>query len=212
MRAGLCEDALRLARMVAELMPDEPEALGLAALLELQASRLRTRARRSGELVPLADQDRSRWDRLLIQRGLTMLSRANAAGRTRGPYTLQAAIAACHARAASVETTDWPGIVALYTELLDIMPSPVVALNRAVAIGMAEGPAAGLSAVDEIAGERVFARYHLLPAVRGDLLEKLGRREDARAEFERAAGMTRNEAEQAWLSQRVALLREARFT
>ena len=201
-KSALCEDALRLARILAGLMPGETEAMGLAALLEIQASRLKARTAPSGELVPLADQDRTRWDRLLIQRGLTMLGRAESEGRPRGPYTLQAAIAGCHARAASVETTDWRRILALYTELFEAMPSPVVALNRAVAVSMAEGPAAGLSAVDEIAGDGAFARYHLLPAVRADLLEKLGRNAEARAEFARAAGMTRNEAERAWLERR----------
>jgi RNA polymerase sigma factor (sigma-70 family) len=206
-KSELCEDALRLARIVAELIP-EAEAMGLAALLEIQASRLKARTAPSGELVPLADQDRSRWDRLLIQRGLTMLGRAESAGRKPGPYTLQAAIAACHARAASIETTDWRRIVTLYTVLLDGMPSPVVALNRAVAVGMAEGPAAGLSAVDEIAGDGALARYHLLPAVRADLLEKLGRHDEARTEFERAAAMTHNEAERAWLCRRAAAAAE----
>lgn len=209
MRVSLCEDALRLARMVAELMSREPEALGLAALLEIQASRLKARTGPGG-LVPLAQQDRSRWDRLLIGRGLATLARADAladAGR-RGSYHLQAAIAACHARASSVDATDWARIVALYTELLAATPSPVVALNRAVAIGMASGPAAGLSATDELAGERALAGYHLLPAVRGDLLDKLGRFEDARVEFERAATLTANAVEQAWLRKRAADMRE----
>jgi RNA polymerase sigma factor (sigma-70 family) len=209
-KIGLCEDALRLARIVAELMPGEAEAMGLAALLEIQASRLKARTT-GGALVPLAEQDRTRWDRLLIQRGLGMLRRAELAG-PRGPYTLQAAIAACHARAASLDTTDWRRIVALYSELFEAMPSPVVALNRAVAVGMAEGPAAGLSAVDEIAGHAALARYHLMPAVRGDLLEKLGRRDEARAEFERAAALTRNEVERAWLRRRAEALAAERIT
>ena len=207
-RTGLCEDALRLARIVVELAPDEPEAAGLAALLELQASRLNTRVSPAGELIPLADQDRARWDRLLIGRGLSALSRAEAAGPLRGPYTLQAAIAACHARAISVEGTDWRRIEMLYTELLAITRSPVVALNRAVAIGMARGPAAGLSAVDEIAGDRALERYHLLPAVRADFLEKLARFGEARAEFQRAADLTRNGAERGWLEKRVRLMEE----
>ena len=212
MRAALCEDALRLARMVAELMPAEPEALGLAALLELQASRLKSRLSTSGEIVPLADQDRSRWDRLLIARGLTMLTRAESVAPGRGPYVLQAAIAACHARAASVDDTDWARIVALYTELLEQVPSPIIALNRAVAVGMADGPAAGLSAVDQIAGESVFTRYHLLAAVRGDLLEKLKRTREAADEFTRAAAMTRNDAERAWLERRARAAADASFT
>ena len=211
-KIGLCEDALRLARIVAELMPDEAEAMGLVALLEIQASRLKARTTASGALVPLAGQDRTRWDQLLIQRGLTMLARAESASRARGPYALQAAIAACHARAPSLEATDWRRIVTLYSELLEAMPSPVVALNRAVAIGMAEGPAAGLSAVDEIAGDGALARYHLMPAVRGDLLEKLGRRDEARAEFERAAAMTRNDVERAWLERRARAQAAERIT
>ncbi len=209
MRVSLCEDALRLARMVAELMTPEPEALGLAALLEIQGSRLKARTGPGG-LVPLARQARSRWDRLLIGRGLATLARADALavqGR-RGTYHLQAAIAACHALATSLDATDWARIVALYTELHSANPSPVVALNRAVAIGMASGPAAGLSALDELEGDRALAGYHLLPAVRGDLLDRLGRFEDARAEFERAASLTANLVEQDWLRKRAAQMRE----
>ena len=197
MRPALCEDALRLGRVLAELMPAEPEVHGLVALMELQASRLHARRGPNGEPILLADQNRARWDHLLIRRGLAALQRA---GSARGPYALQAAIAACHATARDVSETDWPRIVELYEELGSIAPSPIVELNRAVAVSMAWGPAAGLEIVDALASQ--LAGYHLLPAVRGDLLEKLGRREEARAEFARAARLTRNEREKALLLRR----------
>jgi len=206
LRSDLCEDALRLARMVAALAPDDAEASGLAALLEIQASRLKARVGPSGEAVLLADQNRATWDRLLIQRGLTALNRAERLSVARGPYTLQAAIAACHARAVSVAETDWSRIVSIYDELLERMPSPVVALNRAVAVAMADGPEAGLVIVDALARESALKSYHLLPAVRGDRLAKMGRMEEARTEFARAASLTRNEAE------RDVLLRRAQFS
>ncbi|MFA7248156.1 MAG: RNA polymerase sigma factor [Dehalococcoidia bacterium] len=195
MRPALCEDALRLGRILAELMPGEPEVHGLVALMEIQASRIRARTGPSGEPILLLDQNRARWDHLLIGRGLAALARAEALGGAHGPYALQAALAACHARARTPEDTDWERIVALYDALAAVAPSPVVALNRAVAVGMAFGPAAGLEAVDALAGERSLRSYHLLPGVRGDLLAKLGRFEDARAEFERAASMTGNARE-----------------
>ncbi|MDG9702708.1 RNA polymerase sigma factor [Streptomyces sp. DH37] len=192
-RPALCEDALRLARVLEGLMPDEPEVHGLAALLELQASRIAARTGPGGEPVLLADQNRATWNRMLILRGLEALSRA---GRgPYGPYCLQAAIAACHARSARYEDTDWTTIAALYGRLAALAPSPVVELNRAVAVSMAEGPEAGLGLVDALAGEPALRSYHLLPSVRGDLLERLGRGEEARAEFERAASLTRNERE-----------------
>jgi RNA polymerase sigma factor (sigma-70 family) len=191
-RPELCQEALRLGRIVAELMPEEPEVHGLAALMELQASRLRARVGPAGEAVLLPDQDRARWDRLLIGRGLVALERARRLGRPAGPYVLQAEIAACHARAPTAEQTDWARIAALYAALAQRMGSPVIELNRAVALGMAIGPAAGLELVDELRDEPALADYHLLWSVRGDLLEKLGRRAEARAEFERAASMTRN--------------------
>ncbi|MFD7961157.1 RNA polymerase sigma factor [Streptomyces zaomyceticus] len=194
LRPGLCEDALRLARVLAALVPREGEAQGLAALLELQASRTAARTGPGGRPVRLAAQDRRRWNRLLIRRGFAALERAGD-GRSYGPYALQAAIAACHARAASYEETDWATIAALYGKLGVLTPSPVVELNRAVAVSMAEGPAAALPIVDALAGEPGLARYHLLPSVRGDLLARLGRAEEARAEFERAAELTRNESE-----------------
>ncbi|MEU7122376.1 RNA polymerase sigma factor [Streptomyces zaomyceticus] len=194
LRPGLCEDALRLARVLAALVPREGEAQGLAALLELQASRTAARTGPGGRPVLLAAQDRRRWNRLLIRRGFAALERAGD-GRSYGPYALQAAIAACHARAASYEETDWATIAALYGKLGVLAPSPVVELNRAVAVSMAEGPAAALPIVDALAGEPGLARYHLLPSVRGDLLARLGRAEEARAEFERAAELTRNESE-----------------
>ncbi|PWI44057.1 sigma-70 family RNA polymerase sigma factor [Streptomyces sp. ICBB 8177] len=206
MRPALCEDALRLARLVAALMPDEAEAHGLAALLEIQASRAAARTGPSGEPVLLADQDRGRWDQLLIRRGFTALARAEAAGSAAGtgpgPYTLQAAIAACHARARTARETDWRGIVRLYDALALRAPSPVVALNRAVALAMADGPAAGLAVVDELSGEPSLKGYHLLPTVRGDLLARLGRYEEARAEFARAAALTRNTRERELLLSR----------
>jgi RNA polymerase sigma factor (sigma-70 family) len=195
LRPELCEDALRLGRILAGLVPDEPEAHGLVALMEIQASRARARVGPSGEPVLLFDQDRTRWDYLLVHRGLAALERAEALGGSLGPYTLQAAIAACHARARAPAETDWLRIVALYDALAVLAPSPVVELNRAVALGMAFGPAAGLEVVDELTGEPPLAAYHLLPSVRGDLLVKLGRLEEARAEFERAASLTRNTRE-----------------
>ena len=203
-RPALCEDALRLGRILAELMPNESEVHGLVALMEIQASRLRARVGPSGEPILLLDQDRSRWDQLLIRRGLAALERAEALEGGRGPYALQAAIAACHARARTAEETDWPRIAALYTALAHLGPSPVVELNRAVAVGMAFGPAAGLELADALTSEPSLRSYHLLPAVRGDLLEKLGRMDEARAEFERAASLTKNAREQQLLQARAA--------
>ncbi|MFY0575033.1 RNA polymerase sigma factor [Cystobacter fuscus] len=201
-RPALCEDALRLGRILAGLVPKEPEVHGLVALMELQASRLRARVGPSGEPVLLLDQNRGRWDQLLIRRGLAALERAEALGGARGPYTLQAAIAACHARARTPVETDWARIAALYETLAELTPSPVVELNRAVAISMAFGPAAGLELVDALLSERSLEGYHLLPSVRGDLLEKLGRLDEARAEFERAASLTHNERERKLLLDR----------
>lgn len=205
-RPALCEDALRLARILAELAPQETEVHGLLALMEIQASRLRARTRADGEPVLLLEQDRSRWDRLLIRRGLNELQRAEALatehGDGLGPYALQAAIAACHARAHTAEETDWKAIVALYDALAALVPSPVVELNRAVALAMAFGPAAGLEVADALRSEPLLKGYHLLPSVRGDLLYKLGRLADARVEFERAASMTRNAREHALLARR----------
>ncbi|GGY05958.1 RNA polymerase subunit sigma-24 [Streptomyces tanashiensis] len=198
LRPGLCEHALRLARGLAALMPGESEVHGLAALLELQASRTAARTGPDGEPVLLADQNRSRWNRLLVRRGFAALERAGD-GRSYGPYALQAAIAACHARAGSYEATDWATIAALYGRLGTLAPSPVVELNRAVAVSMTEGPEAALRIVDALAAEPALARYHLLPSVRGDLLARLGRTAEARAEFARAAGLTRNESERALL-------------
>jgi RNA polymerase sigma factor (sigma-70 family) len=195
MRPELCEDAVRLGRILAQLTPAEPEVHGLVALMEIQASRVRARAGPSGEPILLLDQDRSRWDRLLINRGLAGLSRAEELGGARGPYALQAAIAACHARAFRPEDTDWAGIAGLYGVLAEVMPSPVVELNRAVAVSMASGPQAGLDLVDVLAAEPSLRGYHLLPSVRGDLLMKLGRPDEARAEFERAAALTSNAQE-----------------
>ena len=200
MRPGLCEDALRLGRILSELMPDQSEVHGLTALMEIQASRAAARVSPSGEPILLLDQDRSRWDQLLIRRGLAALERAQA----RGPYVLQAAIAACHARARTAAETDWLRITALYGSLAELTPSPVVELNRAVALSMAFGPAAGLAVVDELAAEPSLASYHLLPSVRGDLLFKLGRYAEARQEFERAAALTRNAREQGLLLARAA--------
>jgi predicted RNA polymerase sigma factor len=191
-RPALCEDALRLGRILAELAPREPEVHGLVALMELQASRLRARVGPSGEPILLLDQDRGRWDQLLIRRGFAALARAEQLGGALGPHALQAAIAACHARARTADETDWKRIAALYEALMRIEPSPVVELNRAVAVAMAFGPAAGLEIVDRLASERALGKYHLLPAVRGDLLAKLGRSEEARLEFERAAALTQN--------------------
>jgi RNA polymerase sigma factor (sigma-70 family) len=204
LRPELCEDALRLGRILAGLVPDEPEAHGLVALMEIQASRARARVGPSGEPVLLFDQDRTRWDYLLVHRGLAALERAEALGGALGPYTLQAAIAACHARARAPAETDWLRIVALYDALAVLAPSPVVELNRAVALAMAFGPAAGLEIVDELTEEPSLAGYHLLPSVRGDLLVKLGRLEEARAEFQRAASLTRNTRERNLLLARAA--------
>ena len=204
MRPALCEDALRVGRILAELAPGEPEVHGLVALMEIQASRSRARTGPSGEPVLLLDQDRGRWDGILIQRGLAALDRALARGGAPGPYTLQAAIAACHARAHTAAETDWARIAALYGELAAVVPSPIVELNRAVAVGMAFGPAAGLPLVDELRAEPSLASYHLLPSVRGDLLFKLDRRAEARQEFERAAGLTRNVRERDLLLARAA--------
>jgi RNA polymerase sigma factor (sigma-70 family) len=201
-RPALCEDALRLGRVLAGLAPEEPEVHGLVALMEIQASRLRARTGPAGEPVLLLDQNRARWDRLLIGRGLAALERAAELGGARGPYALQAAIAACHARAPTSGETDWPRIAALYAELGAVAPSPVVELNRAVAVSMAEGPAAGLVLLDELVEDESLAGYHLLPAARGDLLAKLGRAGEARAEFLRAAEMTRNVRERRLLLDR----------
>jgi len=203
-RPALCEEALRLGRILAELEPREPEVHGLVALMEIQASRLHARVGPSGEPVLLLDQDRARWDRLLVRRGLAALERAERLGGARGPYALQAAIAACHARARSAGETDWERIAALYGELARVAPSPVVELNRAVAVAMASGPAAGLELVDRLTSEPALAGYHLLPAVRGDLLVKLGRLDEARVELERAASLTRNAREHDLLLERAA--------
>jgi RNA polymerase sigma factor (sigma-70 family) len=204
MRPALCEDALRLGRILAGLAPNEPEVHGLVALMEIQASRSRARVGPSGEPVLLLDQDRSRWDQVLIRRGLTALERALALGGS-GPYALQAAIAACHARARTSAETDWRRIAALYSALVQVAPSPVVELNRAVAVGMAFGPAAALRLVESLRSEPTLKSYHLLPSVRGDLLVKLGRLEEARADFERAASLTRNVRERTLLLERAAL-------
>jgi RNA polymerase sigma factor (sigma-70 family) len=206
MRPALCEDALRLARILAELAPDEPEVLGLLALMEIQASRLRARTGPSGEPVLLLVQDRARWDHVLVRRGLGALERAEKAGGALGPYTLQAAIAACHARARTPAETDWKRIVALYDALAQLMPSPIVELNRAVAVSMAYGPEEGLALVDAIASQPALGGYHLLPSVRGDFLEKLGRFDEAKSEFERAASLTRNAREVRLLLDRAAAL------
>jgi len=195
MRPALCAEAVRLARVLAQLAPAEPEVHGLAGLLEIQASRIPARTDSDGAPVLLLDQDRTRWDRLLISRGLAALQTALDLGGERGPYVLQASIAACHARAFRPGETDWQRIVALYEVLAEVMPSPIVELNRAVAMSMAFGPQAGLDLVDQLAAEPALRGYHLLPSVRGDLLSKLGRTEEARAEFERAAELTRNERE-----------------
>jgi RNA polymerase sigma factor (sigma-70 family) len=202
MRPALCEEALRLGRMLAALAPREPEVHGLIALMEIQASRLHARVGHDGEPVLLLDQDRGRWDHLLIQRGLAALERAEQLGGAFGAYALQAAIAACHGRARTAEETDWPRIATLYAALARVTPSPVVELNRAVAVSMAAGPDAALPLVDRLSDEPALKQYHLLPSVRGDLLFKLGRHQEARAEFERAASMTRNAREQALLRAR----------
>jgi len=204
MRPALCLDALRLGRLVAELLPREPEAHGLVALMEIQASRTRARVGPAGEPILLLDQNRGQWDPLLIRRGLAALERAEALGGALGPYALQAAIAACHARARTPEETDWPQIAALYDALAQIAHSPVVELNRAVAYGMAFGPAAGLELADALVAEPSLRSYHLLPSVRGDLLAKLGRSDEARSEFERAAALTRNARERELLLERAA--------
>jgi RNA polymerase sigma factor (sigma-70 family) len=204
MRPELCQDALRLGRILVGLAPNEPEAHGLVALMEIQASRMRARISPTGEPILLLDQNRARWDQLLIRRGLAALARGEQLAEARGPYLLQAAIAACHARARTAEETDWGRIAALYEELVERMPSPVVELNRAVAVSMAEGPAAGLDIVDALTSEPSLKHYHLLPSVRGDLLFKLGRLDEARKEFERAAALTKNARERKLLLERAA--------
>jgi RNA polymerase sigma factor (sigma-70 family) len=204
MRPGLCDEALRLGRVLAELVPAEPEVHGLVALMEIQASRSRARVGPSGEPVLLLDQDRARWDGLLVRRGLAALERAEALGGAQGPYALQGAIAACHARARTPAETDWGRIAALYEALARLAPSPVIELNRAVAVAMAAGPAAGLAIVDALASEPSLEGYHHLPSVRGDLLAKLGRLDEARAELERAASLTRNARERDVLLSRAA--------
>ncbi len=201
-RPALCEDALRLGRILAELAPKEREVHGLVALMEIQASRLHSRVDAAGEPILLLDQDRSRWDQLLIRRGLAALERAEKLSGAPGPYALQAAIAACHARALTAASTEWIRIAALYAALMRVQPSPVVELNRAVALSMAFGPEAGLEVVDTLTSEPSLKDYHLLPTVRGDLLEKLGRFAEARREFERAASLTRNSREQKFLRER----------
>ena len=203
-RPELIEESLRLGRILAELLPSEPEVHGLVALMELQASRSRARTGPSGEQVLLLEQDRSRWDWMLVGRGLTALERAQRTGGALGPYTLQAAVAACHARARVADDTDWERIVALYDALAQLMPSPVIELNRAVAVGMAFGPEAALELMEALSAEPALRDYHLLPAARGDLLAKLGRDEEARAEFNRAASMTQNSRERATLLERMA--------
>lgn len=203
-RPGLCEDALRLGRVLAELMPESPEVHGLVALMEIQASRLSARTSPTGEPILLMEQNRARWDQLFIRRGLASLERAERLDGEKGPYTFQAAIAACHARARAAEDTDWPRIATLYGELAQIDESPVVELNRAVAVGMAEGPAAGLAVADALLEEPALAEYSYLPGVRGDLLAKLGRYAEARLELERAAALTRNTREKALLLERAA--------
>jgi RNA polymerase sigma factor (sigma-70 family) len=208
MRPALCEEALRLGRVLAGLMPREPEVHGLVALMELQASRASARIAADGTPILLLEQDRARWDTLLIRRGLAALEQARRLGGEDGSYALQAAIAACHARARRGEDTDWARIAALYARLAEVAPSPVIELNRAVALGMAQGPAAGLALVDTLREEPRLRQYHLLPAVRADLLHKLGRAPEARAEFERAAALTRNERERSLLLARAAACRE----
>jgi predicted RNA polymerase sigma factor len=202
MRPALCDDALRLGRIVAELAPGEPEVHGLVALMEIQASRSTARVGPSGEPILLLEQNRTLWNHLLIRRGLAALARADALGGSRGPYALQAAIAACHARALTAEDTEWTRIATLYAELALLTPSPVVELNRAVAVAMAVGPQAGLDIVDTLTDEPALANYHLLPSVRADLLMKVGRLPEARREFERAASLTRNARERELLLER----------
>jgi RNA polymerase sigma factor (sigma-70 family) len=206
-RPALCEDAMRLGRILAGLAPEEPEVHGLVALMEIQASRSRARVSASGEPILLLEQNRALWDQLLIHRGLAALARAEELSRTLasfGTYTLQAAIAACHARALTAEATDWPRIAALYAALSQVAPSPIVEMNRAVAVGMAEGPAAGLAILDTVSGDAALKNYHLLPSVRADLLRKLGRLDEARAEFQRAAALTQNTRERDLLLSRAA--------
>ncbi|MFI0484018.1 RNA polymerase sigma factor [Actinomadura sp. 9N215] len=205
-RTDLCQEALRLGRILAELAPGEPEVHGLAALMEIQASRTRARTGPSGEPIPLADQDRGLWDRLLIYRGFAALLRAKAIGEPPGPYVLQAAIAASHAQALTAEDTDWTQIASLYEILASVAPSPVVELNRAVAVGMAHGPEKGLELADTLVDEPALRGYHLLPSVRGDLLARLGRVDEARTQFERAAELTRNAPERKILLDRAAAL------
>jgi predicted RNA polymerase sigma factor len=204
MRPALCEDAMRLGRVLAELTPKQAEVHALVALMEIQASRFGARTGPGGEPILLLDQDRGRWDQLLVRRGLAALERAEELGGAAGPYTLQAAIAACHARAGTADETDWVRIAALYAALAELIPSPVVELNRAVAVAMAFGPAAGLEIVDQLTKAPALKNYHLLPSVRGDLLAKLGRADEARDEFERAASMTKNERERKLLAERAA--------
>jgi predicted RNA polymerase sigma factor len=204
LRPGLCEDALRLGRILAELEPHEPEVHGLVALMEIQASRAAARVGTTGEPILLLDQNRARWDQILIRRGLAALERAESLGGALGPYALQAAIAACHARARTPEETDWARMAALYDALAQLTPSPVIEVNRAVAVGMAFGPSAGLEVIDALVAEPSLKGYHLLPAVRGDLLAKLERFEEAAAEFRRAADLTRNARERALLLERAA--------
>jgi predicted RNA polymerase sigma factor len=203
-RPALCEEALRLGRILAELAPQEPEVHGLVALMEIQASRLRARVGPSGEAILLLDQDRMKWDLLLIRRGFAAIARANAIGRPLGFYALQAGIAACHARARVAADTDWAQIATLYDALVRVAPSPVIELNRAIAVGMAHGAAEGLKIADALADEPSLQSYYVLPMVRGDLLEKLGRRDEASVAFERAASLTRNERERAVLSARAS--------
>jgi RNA polymerase sigma factor (sigma-70 family) len=204
MRPALCEEALRLGRILAELAPEEPEVHGLVALMEIQSSRARARVGPGGEPILLLEQDRARWDQMLIRRGFAALARAERLGRGLGPYGVQAAIAACHARARAPEDTDWIGIAALYDGLAQLAPSPVVELNRAVAVSMAFGPAAGLDVVDRLLDEAALKNYHLLPSVRGDFLAKLGRSAEARVEFEKAAALTQNERERTLLLARAS--------
>jgi predicted RNA polymerase sigma factor len=210
MRPALCEDALRLGRVLAGIAPGDPEVHGLVALMEIQASRAKARTGPSGEPILLLDQNRGRWDQILIRRGLSALGRAEALGGARGFYALQAAIAACHARARTAEETDWVKIAALYAALAEVAPSPIVELNRGVAVAMAFGAEAGLAVIDGVASEPVLAGYHLLPSVRGDLLARLGRFEESRAEFERAASLTRNARERGLLLARAAMSAEGR--
>jgi predicted RNA polymerase sigma factor len=210
MRPALCQEALRLGRILAELAPEEPEVHGLVALMEIQASRARARVGPAGEPIPLLEQNRGRWDQLLIQRGFAALLRADKLGGALGPYRLQAAIAACHAQARNPEDTDWERIAALYDALAQLTPSPIVELNRAVAVGMAFGPEAGLEIVEALTSEPSLKSYHLLPSVRGDLLAKLGRLDEACEEFARAASLTRNARERELLLERAAALTKKR--